>query len=218
MAGMERSLTLLIAASACLAGCSRSPTPSPLNFKEIGFVEERMPMPVGMVVENPGTDPVEVDSVTFSLDEHLVLTTASTSPIKRLIIGTALLDENIDADGGASPLAEGTTIKVPPSLDKQLRCMMLWQELNGDEAPMVAVLRGTFVVTHGDNELAHTEPVVLVLPSREGALQAIFDGDGSILASTAAAIRSMVFGHVRKSPAIEQLISVMKERGLLPRN
>jgi hypothetical protein len=62
------------------------------------------------------------------------------------------------------------------------------------------------------------EPVVLVLQSREGVLQAIFDGDGSILTSTAAAIRSMVFGQVRKSPATEQLISVLKERGLMPQN
>jgi hypothetical protein len=215
---MELSFTFLIALSVCLAGCSRSPAIAPLNFKEIGFVEERMPMPFGLVVENPGTVPVEVDNVTFSLDEHLILTTASTSPIKRLVIGTALLDENIDPDGGASMLADGTTIKVPPSQHKQLRCMMLWQELKGDEPPMVAVLRGTFVVTHGDDELARTEHVVLVLPSLEGALQAMFDGDESILTSTAGVIRSMVFGPVRKSPATAQLISILKERGLMPQD
>jgi hypothetical protein len=203
--------------AAALLGCANTPPPTKLNFTQVGFVEERTPMPVGLVVENRGIEPVQVDKVQLQLDNHFVMTTAAESPISRLSLGVILLDPHIDTDGGASALAEGQTIAVQPGESATLRCMLLWQELKGDEAPMALMLRGTFLLTHGEEELAQTEPLLFVLQNREGATDKLLGGGDANWRRWWLDIASLAKGQVQQSPMADRFLKAFEERGLSPK-
>jgi hypothetical protein len=158
-----------LALIATVCGCADTPPPSKLNFTEIGFVEEQSPMPIGFVLQNPGTSPVQLNNFLFELEDHQALTSAMNSPVKGMTMKTFLLEEEPHDDGGYSPLAKGKHVTINAGESRVVKGMLQWSSLKGDEAPVIAALRGTFVVRDQEEELARTEPVLFVLQSREGA-------------------------------------------------
>jgi hypothetical protein len=202
----------------CLCGCADDPPPSKLNFTNIGFVEVQSPMPVGLVLENRGQASISLDNVQFLLEDHLALTPAMNSPIKSLTMDTFLLEEQPNSDGSHSPLAEGKHVTIQPGESRLVRCMLQWSSLKGDEAPIIAVLRGTFTVRDQEKELARTEPLLFVLQSREGAVDAVLDAPKGTWKAAADGLYMLSLGDGQKSPMATRLIQAFQEKGYIPRD
>jgi hypothetical protein len=200
-----------------VCGCGKQPSPSKLNFTEIGFVEEHSPTPVGFVLQNPGASPVQLDNVLFQLEDHQALTPAMNSPVKSMTMKTFLLEEEPHDNGSFSPLAKGNHIAIKPGASGLVKCMLQWSSVKGDEAPIIAVLRGTFVVRNQEEQLARSEPVLFVLQSREGAIDAVLDAPDGTWKSAADRLY-MLSLNVEQSPMAAKLIRAYQERGYIPRD
>jgi hypothetical protein len=73
------------------------------------------------------------------------------------------------------------------------------------------------VVQGGGEQLAQCEPVMFVLQSREGALDAVLDGPVSTLRNAAKTLKVIAMAEGKKSAATLRLISGLQNAGLLPR-
>lgn len=74
---------------------------------------------------------------------------------------TVVLEEQPNSHGRYSPLAKGKHITIGGGESRLVKCMLQWSNLSGDEAPIIAVLRGTFVVRNQEEQLAGTRRSVL---------------------------------------------------------
>jgi len=210
---------LALAFTVAALGCAPDPPPpSKLHFTKVGFAEQRAPMPFGLVLENRGTSPIELDNVQVLVDEHLVTTTAMNAPIKSMSMQVFLLDDKMASDGSYSPLPEGESFKVEPGQARTFKCVLQWTELSGEEAPMIAVLRGTLAVKHGHERLARSEPLLFVLQSREGALEAVLEAPETLWKNAAPKLQMLSLGEVEKSPTAAKLIEEFQKQGYIPRD
>jgi len=208
----------LLILALCGLGCAKDPPPpSKLHFTKVGFAEERAPMPFGLVLENRGSSPIELNNVQVLVDEHLLMTTAMYSPIKGMSMQVHLLDDEVAPDGSYSPLPEGESFTIEPGQAQTLKCVLQWTELSGEEAPMIALLRGTLAVKHGHEHLARSEPLLFVLQSREGALEAILEAPEALWKSAAPKLQMLAMGEAQKSPTAAMLIEEFQKEGYIPR-
>ncbi len=70
----------------------------------------------------------------------------------------------------------------------------------------------------GDEQLAQSEPLLFMVQSRQGALEAILDGPEVVLKNAAPKLLMLSLGEVEKSPMAVKLIEEFQEAGLIPRN
>jgi len=209
---------LLLILALCVPGCAKDPPPpSKLHFTKVGFVEQRTPMPFGLVLENRGPSPIELNNVQVQVDEHLLMTTAMYAPIKSMSMQVHLLDDEVAPDGSYSPLPEGEAFTIEPGQARTFKCVLQWTELSGEEAPMIAVLRGTLAVKHGHERLARSEPLLFVLQSREGALEAVLEAPETLWKNSAPKLQMLSMGDAQKSPTAAMLIEEFQKQGYIPR-
>jgi len=215
--GLTIRRTLPLSVLLALGCAADPPPPSRLHFTAVGFAEERVPMVFGLRLENRGASPVELDNVRVAVAENLLMTTATRLPVESIASEIHLLREEPAPDGAYEPLQEGKSITVQPGKTAELKCAYQWH-LDGDEPPMAAILRGTFAVKHGDEQLARSEPLLFVVQSREGALEAILDGPEIVLKNAAPGLHMLSVGEVEKSPGAIKLIEEFQKAGLIPRD
>ena len=216
---MKNLAQFLCVLAAVVAGCAKSPAPpaSKLNFTNVGFVEEQAsPMPFGLVLKNRGDAPIKLDNVTLAADDHIVLTTAAYSPVKRLTFEAFLLKQEPHEDGSYSPLDPGEHVTIQPGETRTAKGMLRWAGLSGDEAEMVVLLQGTLTVRNKSEDLARSEPILFGLQSREGALDAILRARSALWRDASISLHKHSESDVKKSPMADVLIEQYKRKGFVP--
>jgi hypothetical protein len=212
---LPNCLRALVAVAILAAGCATEPsTPSKLHFKGVGFIEDEAPLKFGLRLENTGDAVIKISGVRTLIGEKLLMTTALNA-VDDFEHRTFLLGNDLAPDGSYAVLQDGQFLVVQPGEVVELKGVLQWR-LPDDAPPTVAVVRGTFtVLDEGDEELAECEPIMFVVQSRTGALDAVRDGPDAVLKQAAGPLYMISLGEGRKSPGARQLIREFQQAGLI---
>jgi hypothetical protein len=197
-----------------ILGCSEKAPPPTLRFKGVGFMEDQAPLKLGLRLENKGDVVIKISGIRTLIGEKLLMTTALNAG-DDFEHQTFLLGNDLAPDGSYAVLQDGKFLEVQPGEVVELKCVLQWR-LPDDPPPIVAVVRGAFsVLGEGDEELAQCEPIMFVVQSKTGALDAVRDGPDTVLKQAAGPLYMISLGEGRKSPGARQLIREFQEAGLI---
>jgi hypothetical protein len=166
----------LIYASVCLigilTGCSETLCPPLLGRPDIRLDERTVPLPIVLAFHNSGDEAATMKGISVGILQ------------KTLISRTG--DDVPSGFDYAVEYEEGHPTKIAAG-DDGVACGFLRWTLPEDPPPMLAIVRCSFEVDFGEWQVS-TEPITLVLPSREGVLESVGKEDSVVARDQAATI------------------------------
>jgi hypothetical protein len=150
-----------------VAGCDSADSGPGLHYRNFGIAGSGFPFIFALRLANDSKEPITVVHVAAEVTHNsLMYDPADADRIPpKFSHRVAMLDKYGEAIGPGQgyTIAAGKTVNLP--------CEFVWH--TGDNPPtMVTVVRASFVVSYLERGSLEVKPFVLVLQSREGALEA----------------------------------------------